>query len=330
MVLLEFFDSNTHRCYPFEMVNDLPTDLIVDIQFVTSNNINKNSVYINKVIATQDHVQFEVACKLGTDLVSLGLLMSIPTTATAYTEHSFTLVNDTHKVIIQGSMTIGHFNTLLHKSVWSDPDKQTSVYLLGESGKILSQCVTPVTEWCTGLVINDKLYTGNIILNIGDGLELIEAPDPSTPDVTHLVLRATGFVKKDFEVMTDEEIIEEVLNRLGSCVTSINGLTGAVNIVTGAYKLERNVDIGSKKISDANNLKVQTITGEDGGSVIISNITDDPNFDVNTGAGIDTSVIGTLLANATALNDRAGMIEQHNYALDNAVNLLGTQLAKID
>lgn len=317
MILTEFFDSNTHRCYPFADVNELPTDLIVDIQFIVTNNVNKESISIHKITVAENLIQFYVQASVEGITVDLGLLATVSTAVDPYSEHAFTLVNDEHKVIMQGSITVGYFDTVLRQNKELVNDIPVAVFDLQDSGLILPQRVVPVTEWCTGLIVNDVLYTGNVTLSVGEGLELEEDEEGN------LVISARKLTTPTAETMTDEALIEEILRRLGTNVTSINGLTGDVTIGTGSYRMGRNLGSGS----DANNIHVKT----NGQAVIISNSIDDPNYDINGGSGVvDTSTINTLLANATALNERAGTIEQHNYAMDNAVNLLGAQLAKVD
>lgn len=313
MILTEFFDSNTHKCYPFSQVNELPTDLFVDAQFVTTPNIMKDSISINRIVVSEQIIQCYVRCIIDGASCDLGLLVNISTDVKPYTEHNFTIISDTYKAIIQGSITTGYFDTILRNSKSAEV-----IYELEDSGTIIPQRVIPVTEWCTGLIVNDKLYTGNVVLEVGEGLELSE-------NNGCLSITARGLTTPTKDTMTDEEIIEEVIKRMGKAVKSINGLTGDITIGVGSYNNGR-VDTQSQK-TDANNLGVKV----SGNSITIYNYIDNPNYDVNGGSNtIDMSAIGILLANANALNDRAGTLEQHNYALDNAVNLLGAQLAKVD
>lgn len=314
MVLTEFFDSNTHRCYPFTKVNDLPTDLIVDANFLVTDNVSKDGLYISKVVISQDSIQVYLACTINNEFIDLGLLTTVPSNIKPYTESCCTIVNDTYQVIVQGSITLGYTDTVLNKTKFNQLD--SSVYTLGVDGNIISQRVTPVTEWCTGLIINDKLYTGNVTLEVGEGLELQESNGI-------LTLSAKGLTTPTAEMLTDEEIIQELLKRVGTGVTSINGCTGDITISTGSYTASRPVADGT----DANNIQITT----NGNSIIISNYVDNPLYDANQGTSTpELSYINTLLANARALNDRLGAVEQHNYAMDNAVNLLGAQLAKVD
>ena len=50
LTLTEFFDDNTHKCYPFADVNELPTDFLVDAHILITDNIQSKSVYISSVV----------------------------------------------------------------------------------------------------------------------------------------------------------------------------------------------------------------------------------------------------------------------------------------
>lgn len=316
LTLIEFLNDNTHRCYPFEDVNSLPTDFLVDAHFVTTDNVNKDGLYITKVTISNGHAQLYVAHSNGNDnLTDLGVLATIAITDTYNTEHRVKLINEVQEVIIEGSITVGSFSSLLEKS--------TFVYNLGQSGKIFSACVIPLTEWCTGLIINGKLYTGTVSIVTGEGITFKNSNDT-------IILEATGLQLPDgnIEVVTDKEMQSIAQAALGEGVSSINGCTGAVTIADGSYNIQRSyTNINNIVQTDANNISVIT----QGNAIVISNSKDDPMFNINSPDNPEENTsITLLLENAKALNERYDSIDKHNYSLDNAVNALSTQLAKVN
>jgi hypothetical protein len=324
LTLIEFFDDNTHKCYPFADVNELPTDFLVDAHILITDNVQSKSVYISSVVITEHMVQLYIDANMKQHgRVSLGLLASIPISSERNKEYAVKLINDKYQVIIEGSITVGSFETLL--------DRRAGVYELeGNKGKLFSACVIPVTEWCTGLIINNKLYTGLVSIEFSAGFN-ITAQDKG--GVHRLVIDAEEFAPpKDINdiTVTDEEIEARAAALLDKGVTSINGAKGEITITadsTSSIGRTYTSNTTGNTLTDANNLQVNTTDQ----AIIINNTKDDPNFDINAAGGSDNSAaIATLLANAKALNDRAAVIDQHNYAVDNAVNLLSTQVAKVN
>ena len=319
LTLTEFFDDNTHKCYPFADVNDLPTDFLVDAHFVTTSNIAKDKLYISSVSIDADYVRIDLAYSINdTKIIELGTVLDCAISDKRNTEHVIKLINDENEVIIEGSITIGSFDTISSMSI--------GVYNLGTKGRLFSQCVIPVTEWCTGLVINGRLYTGIVELNLDAGFTV------TTDDTTNVItLGAEAFRLPDgnLDTISEEEMQVIAASRLGKGVTSINGCTGEVSISAGSsvvphhtYNVDDNPD---NDVTDKNTLYITT----SGNAIILENNKDDPNYDINAGSGTDDSGLTTLLENAKALNNRAGAIEQHNFAVDAAVGLLNTQMSKV-
>jgi hypothetical protein len=320
LTLIEFFDDNTHKCYPFAAVNNLPTDFLVDAHFVTTSNIDKDNLYISSVAIDAAYVRIDLAYSIkdSTELIELGTILDCAISNERNIEHVIKLINDENEVIIEGSITIGSFETISSMPI--------GVYNLGTKGRLFSQCVIPVTEWCTGLVINGRLYTGIVELNFDAGFTV--TTDYETNIIT-IGAEAFSLPDGNLDTISEEEMQEIAASRLGEGVTSINGCTGEVSISAGSsvaphhtYNIDDNP---SNAVTDKNTLSVTT----SGNAIILENNKDDPNYDINAGSGTDDSGLATLLENAKALNNRAGGIEQHNFAVDAAVGLLSTQMSKV-
>jgi hypothetical protein len=333
LTLTEFLDDNAHRYYPLvgpetatgTDISSLPTDFLVDTHLLFTGDFPKDCLCINKVALSDNHAQIYLAyINSAETLVDLGLLTTIPYSDKLNVEHTVKLINEDYKVIIEGSITIGSFNTILSSGI--------PVYTLGKNGKIFSQCVTKVTEWCTGLLINGKLYTGLVSLNFDEAEFDIEETFETATDGNKypvLTIHSAG-IRLDNNQITDivsDQVKDTVNTHLRDVVTSINGCTGAVTIAPGQYSMpERSYTVQDQTINDLNNIEITT----QGNSIIISNVLDNPNFDINSLKPAITENINILLDNAEALNERAGVLESHNLTVDNSVTLLGNQIARID
>lgn len=327
LTLIEFFDDNTHKCYPFAGVNDLPTDFLVDAHFVTTSNIGKNNLYISSVAIDAGYVRIDLAYSIedstiedNIELIELGTILDCAVSNERNQENVIKLINDENEVIIEGSITIGSFETISSMPM--------GVYKLGTKGRLFSQCVIPVTEWCTGLIINDRLYTGIVELNFDAGFTVTVTTDDTTNVIT-IGAEAFSLPDGNLDTISEEEMQEIAASKLGEGVTSINGCTGEVSISAGSSVVPHHTynidDNPGNAVTDKNTLSVTT----SGNAIILENNKDDPNYDINAGSGTDDSGLATLLENAKALNNRAGAIEQHNFAVDAAVGLLSTQMSKV-
>lgn len=310
LTLTEFLDDNTHRCYPFADINDLPTDFIVDAHFVTTDNVSKDGLYINQVAIDSEYTKISMAYANDGNIVTLGTVLECPITASRNIEHRIKLVNDEQEVIIEGSITIGTFDTISSMPI--------GVYNLNTDGLIFSQCIIPVTEWCTGLVINGKLYTGVVHLNFGEGFTIKENADNT------IVIGIGELILPDVNtpVVSEKEMQNIAASMLGKGVNSLNGMTGDITIEAGSSKVTPHT---YNDLTDANTLSVST----QGNAIVIANNVDDPNYDINADSDAGVPGLDTLLANTRALNERAGAIELHNYAVEGSTNLLSTQMAKV-
>lgn len=321
LTLIEFLDDNAHRCYPFTDVNELPTDFIVDLHIVTTDNVRKDGVYLNTVTVGDTTVQlnFDVSLITG-QRVHLSTPVVLPINDEFNVEHCIKLIDEVYEVIIEGSITVGSYTNLIAQS--------KARYDLQSSANIFSACVIPVTEWCTGLVINGKLYTGVVHMVFETGFEVYNHGE-------YIIIQAKGLQlpEGNVDIISDDEMQAIAKNNVGTGVTSINGLTGDVLINTGTYSIEHQDPTYSavdgeegRPMTDANNLQITSSEN----AIIISNAKDNPNYDINSDSSLLNTSIDTLLANASALNDRYQVLDKHNYAVDTAVNLLSNQLSKVN
>lgn len=158
--LKEFLDENSHRSYPFRTPNNVPTELILDMHILISgieSTIDyKDRVGISRVVVSKTGMSITFV------IVDEGSTTDIGTIHVPITDpkasHTFSLYKN--GILVDGSITTGYFDN----SFIGTYNIPTDTCMLFEG------CVIPVTNWCTGLVINDKLYTGLVTINAGDGI----------------------------------------------------------------------------------------------------------------------------------------------------------------
>ena len=292
ITLAEFLDDNTHRCYPFADVNELPTDIILDMHLLVTPNVTSESLIVSNVDITDSNIRITVSNNDN----DLGTLVACALPGKDNTTVHCKLVNDEYRVIIEGSITFGLVESLRSK---------TGSYT---AGKLFDGCIIPVTEWCTGLVINGVIYTGLVELEIGDGLKA------SVKD-NKLTISAANFSVPDEnrnEVITDEDIMRTVISTYGQPIITINGVaadsTGNIHI-TADDPLQINGGAGSITIVDTSRVLCEDapIVAED---------------EIST-------KLEALFSNLSVLNERAGALEQSVTTIDTNLNVMSSQMAML-
>ena len=302
LLLSEFLDDNSHKCYPFAEPNELPTDFIVDAKFMVTGNINKNELYISSISISDNNLVINASTLVSDHIVELGELLHVEVPTVRNTEFSCKLVNSVHNVIIEGLITIGTIESLTK-------DKQ--IYTLDEKGKIFSGCVIPVTEWCTGIRINDQIYTGIVELVADKGIEFNIINDDNN-DTTYITICASGFERPEglsIDLLTDEELIRKMEKYWDNPIKSINGV-----YPNSEGNIDISVDSGSKEYLDISKVE---------GGIVLKDI-------YSAVCSFDEETVTTLYDNIQRLNERAGALDKMQESLENQVNALSSELVDIE
>lgn len=290
----EFYDDNTHRYYPFYDAIDvkaIPTSIIVDAHLLVSDDISYANLNIDQITITDRYIRITVSV----DGKDIGILLSSAIPSQDYQTLSCSLVDDATHSIIEGSITFG---------LVEDIKNNTGIY---SGGKLFPTCVTQVTEWCTGLVVNGRLYTGMVTIEASDGVS-IETTDNS------IMFKAVNYSLPEENndlIQTKEALITEIKNKYGQPIVSINGVppNSKGNIVLA---VEDPLVLNSAEASI-------TISDNEGSYCEDAPIITDS----------ITTQIELLFDNVTALNERAGALDQTVQAIDNNVNILSAQMARV-
>jgi hypothetical protein len=299
MILSEFLDDNAHKCYPFALLNELPTNFIVDAKFMVTGNIDRDKLYIDSIELTSTHIRIYLATKVNNILTPIGCVLACPIPSDRNHEYACKLVNNDYEIIVDGFITFGEVpETLIEKSI----------IILAENGNIFQNCVIPVTEWCTGIKVNNRIYTGIVTLTADEGITF---DVQSTGDRTDIVMKYSGFARPEdltIDTKTDEELLSEVVSSWGSPVTSISGVLPDAN-----GNITINVDADS-----ADSLKITT-------GINALTITD------TAGSYSDTenTMIQDLMTNISSLNERATALEKFSTQFELQTNTLSHEVSKL-
>ena len=322
LVLSEFLDENSHRSYPFKYHNNLPTNFLLDAHFLVTGNIPKDGLYITSVSVMSSFITIEAAIMIDGELTSIGTLFSGSISDKENRTHALSYKSDKLSILIDGSITTG--------AIASD---QRGYYSIPESeGQIFEGCVIPVTNWCTGIVVDSKIYTGLVKFEFDESITVKENGDT-------LELGIANYID-DKNTSTSGVYInlDETLNNLltEKPITSINGIKPGAD---GDFKISVrtplvvNNKMQMVKASDGSDLQfpvINTISLAPGEATLyIQDLVTKPCFDVNASLAVRNKFIDKLFTNYDRLSERASVIEQSISALERDVNILSAQLTKV-
>lgn len=321
--LREFLDENAHRSYPFKGPNSLPTELILDLHLlisgVTQTLDYKENLVINKVIVSTGYISLSFAYKTDTTLTNIGSA-TIPINDAEKTQ-SFSVTNNS--ILIDGSITLGYCDSSF-----------IGTYNLDNSGLIFEGCVIPVTQWCTGLLINNKLHTGIVTIEVSDGVVL--TPQYNEGSTT------LAFSIRDYSNISSDDIDKEIASQIGniidtqSFVKTINGVKpdteGNISLVIGEPMSANIPELPNsfyEAILDDSFVNTLTIENSENAAIYLRDVQTPFCYDKSY-FSITDSAINALRNNATELSTRVQSIENHLDALENNLNTVNMQLAKMD
>lgn len=299
LLLSEFLDDNAHKCYPFSKLNDLPTDFIVDAKFMVTGNIDKTGLYISQIEFSDTHIRVYMAVKRGNELLNIGRILTCPKPSSRNTEYSCKLVNSELEIIVEGFITFGSLDNL---------PKNKNIITLAEDGNVFSGCVIPVTEWCTGIKVNDQIYTGIVTLQAADGIVFDVS---GTTNNTLITMKYAGFSRPEgltIDILDDDDILQKVKELWGTPITSISGVAPDAN---GNISID--IDPGSSNY-------ISLTPG-------ISTLTLSDTYIEK--CGVTDNDMSRMLNNISVLNERASALETLTQQLENQVNTLSHEVSKI-
>lgn len=325
LVLSEFLDENSHRSYPFKYHNNLPTNFLLDAHFLVTGNIAKDGLYITSVSVMSNFMTIEASVMTEGQLNSLGPIFSGSISSTEHRTHTLSYKNDSLEVLIDGSITTGMIT-----------EDQRGYYDVNENeGQIFEGCVTPVTNWCTGINVNGKLYTGLVKFEFDESITVEE-------DGNNIKLGIANYIEDKDSVGSGVYInlqatLESLLKE--KPITSINGIKpdgegnftiavrppASVSHEMNGVTLIHAADNSSKEFPLINTLSLAP--GD--ATLYIQDLVTQPCFDVNKSLSVRNQFLDKLFTNYDRLAERATVIEQAVTTLERDMNILNAQLTKV-
>lgn len=300
----EWLDANKSRAYPFDDIcadspNRIPSEVFTDA-FFTVTGIGYESMYVSKVV--QGPTSFQVYVR--TEKRDIGLLADIPYDTPERSQLSVDIdVGD--GVSVSGLLVVG--NVLGIKSM-------LPVTELGLSdGKLFNGCVRSFSvDGVSGIKVKDRIYRGVVDLVPGEGITL---ETKSTQEETLIYVTATNrqIPRENLIIVDDEKLLEELSNLYGTPVSMINGVSPDP---------EGNIILAYPKQQTAEGAGGFSPFPAESGAIVLQD---------SSGATIscENTLIETIMANISELNERAARQAETTTAIDTANNVMTVSLSRI-
>lgn len=237
-VFKEFADQNLHRAYPLvdsaggvDQTNifTLPTSLISDIYLCAPYlpNIDVEKFYIENVLIRRMFVEITIGYDDPQVSGPIGVFKNISTSAALHTKYDFTpfetQTNDQFAPLffMTGQITIGDpAEAVRSLGSWNfspTDDEHSTIISPTRVGKGLLNVQY--------ISINNRLLTGNVKLAEGDNINLdVEDRTVNGVPETVVTIDATLTAGSALQLASDEDILNELIDRFGIPIQTINGL----------------------------------------------------------------------------------------------------------
>ena len=197
--------------------------------------------------------------------------------------------------VIQGYIIVGDLEYLLPKM----PPSITLTYL---TGKLYTNCILHMSQWLTGIQIGNETLTGIVNLVAGEGIDIAVNGNTITISCVGAQLPPENQI-----IVSDPDILTNITETYGVPITSING----VSITEGGeWTLAVKQDEGLT-VSVDNTAHCITINNP------------------LAKACCTADQISVLASNIGSLNERVGAIQSFQNQLETGMNILSTQLTRL-
>lgn len=250
--LLEFLNENLHRNYPLlDTVSardttgrfNIPTELIADIRLVCVDDIqNSGEFYISKIIIKGYTIDVELSYvpNSGSSVV-VGVFPDISITASSFEEYELSTFAQSASSLKSLEDTYG----VLVAGVGLPSAPFPGAWVFDASSSYLSPaCVSAQTTRFRALRIGDRIITGDVVLEEGEGVSLDVSTDAAT-GVTTIKISAQRPQTADVVIDDDASLLAALTDLYGPPVTSINQIPP----VDGNFNLETSDCLAASPLS---------------------------------------------------------------------------------
>jgi hypothetical protein len=309
-LLKEFLNENAHRYYPFESTNKVPTALILDFGVIATTNLPLNSssssdsTYISKIVTDGVQIRFYLAARISGVIQDFGCIATVHVEAPSITDGSIgTRTNFSYAgngFVLEGFIHTGDTTVAQQMAPVTTLDAST--------GRIYTGCIQHMSNWLSGIQIGDQTLSGVITLVAGAGVDL--SVDSSTKTI---VISCTGAeIPLANQIITsDADLLDQVTTLYGVPISAINGIS-----VSDAQSNDGNWELVTRS--------------EDGLAVTVNaNTASITITDINARACCSQDEIAGLVDNIGVLNQRVGIIQTFISGMENNMNTLSAQIARL-
>lgn len=308
----EYLNENAHRYYPFINENEVPTGLILDACLLTTTNVPNNanvdgnndavgteSTYISQLVSDGTSLRIYLAIKSQNGDKDCGCIAvsdtSQPLVVGGVVGRRCEVLYASDGYVIQGYIIVGDLEYLLPKM----PPSITLTYL---TGKLYTNCILHMSQWLTGIQIGNETLTGIVNLVAGEGIDIAVNGNTITISCVGAQLPPENQI-----IVSDPDILTKITETYGVPITSING----VSITEGGeWTLAVKQDEGLT-VSVDNTAHCITINNP------------------LAKACCTADQISVLASNIGSLNERVGAIQSFQNQLETGMNILSTQLTRL-
>ena len=300
-LLKEFLNENAHRYYPFVNTNSVPTALILDMGIISTSNLPLEGTYISQIVTDGAQIRFYLAATTGQDFVCIATVNVEAPAAPGGSigkRTDFSYAGDGY--VLEGFIRTG--DTTVAQQM---PPVTT---LTSTTGLIYDGCIQHMDHWLAGIQVGEQTLSGLITLVAGPGVDL----SVDVPNHTIIISCLGAEIPLANQVITtDETLLNQVIALYGTPISSINGYS-----------------ITSSQVGDGN---WELVTNSEDGLIVTVKPTTASILiqDVNAKACCTQDEIVALVDNIGVLNQRVGVLQTFLSGLENNMNTLSAQVARL-
>ena len=227
--LSEFLNENLHRNYPIlddmsardvSATFNIPTELIADIRLVCVDGFQSSGkFYISGIVIRGYTADVEIGYLPPTGVaVTVGVFHDIDIRASEFREYELAAFEQTDSNLIPLQDTYG----ILVAGVGAPAASLPGAWVFDSSAsELCPACVTAQTTRFRSLRVGDRIITGDVVLEEGDGVTLEVEEDP-TSAVTTIRISASRPQAAGVVIDDDASLLSALTQLYGEPVTTIN------------------------------------------------------------------------------------------------------------
>lgn len=302
-ILQEIAAQNMGRNYPLDpSVSVLPfpvlvaADINIPYSMLSVNRVLRYTIYLRRVVITSNDIEATIAARLNENNQSTDVAIAHASYDTLRLSREVALAPITTNEIpelngVSGFLYFGDVDLFMgYANVWN---------LNVESGAFALDCIHPYPDSFTGFIVNGNRFTGDIILEAGEGVEI------NVTDDNHIVFTSSTDIDSSL-IKNRDELINAIVTKFGNPILTINNIS-----------------------SDPVNHNF-TITSDPGGCCTISQVDNGLVFNNPCATTCcDKSYLDTVISNINELNSRASRLTDYLTSVSTNLNSLNNELAML-